>query len=66
MFNSKINVISNKRKKDSQEKETLKYTKDVSSIIASLPLKVIKSIKGKRFGTKIYFQINWSISIFNA
>ena len=27
MFNSKINVISNKRKKDSQEKETLKIHK---------------------------------------
>ena len=56
MFNSKINVISNKRKKDSQEKETLKYTKDVSSIIASLPLKVIKSIKGKRFRTNMIYK----------
>ena len=27
MFNSKINVISNKRKKDSQEKDTLKIHK---------------------------------------
>ena len=47
MFNSKINVISNNREKGFTRKKRLyKYTKDVSSIIASLPLTGFESFLG--------------------
>ena len=66
MFNSKINVISNKRKKDSQEKETLKIHKRCVINYCFFTVEGNKINQRETIWNEYNFQIDRSILIFNA
>ena len=66
MFNSKINVISNKRKKDSQEKETLKIHKRCVINYCFFTVEGNKINQRETIWNEYNFQIDRSILIFSA
>ena len=66
MFNSKINVISNKRKKDSQEKDTLKIHKRCVINYCFFTVEGNKINQRETIQNEYDLQIDRSVSMFNA